>query len=97
MEFQQKIVYQSQFIHVMGVHSHVNFILIKRQNVGIVDAWVNVLHLVNHHAQPHAMEDALIMNNRVEIHLKLEKEKDALLDVQLIVLDHVLVHVKDIV
>ena len=57
MEKWLKTIYLIQLIHVMDVHSHVNFILIRKLNVGIVDVWENVLHHVLMDVRHHVMED----------------------------------------
>jgi hypothetical protein len=77
MEFLHPMNWWLRLIHAMDAHIHASSILIRKQNVGIVDVWVNVLHHAHHHVQHHVMVDVSITMNSLEVHLKQVKVEDA--------------------
>ena len=70
-----------------------NFILIRKQRVGMQVAWGNVSHHVNIHVPIVVMVDALITVVRTRVNIKLVKVEVALLDVQSIALVYAKIHV----
>lgn len=69
-------------LSVKDAHTHVNFILIRKQIVGMLDVWVDVSHRVPHHVQLHALVHVLITMLIAASHIKPVRVEDAVLDVQ---------------
>lgn len=93
VEFLQKTHYLQPHIHVVVAVTRANFILTRKQRVGMQVAWDNVSHHVNIHAQIVVMADALITVARTRVNIKLVKVEVVLLDVQSIALVYVKIHV----
>ena len=74
----------------MDVHIHANFILIRKQLVGILDVWANAIQHVYQDAYHHALDHVLEMKKKNRMIINLEKAKDVHHSVQLIALDRVM-------
>ena len=79
--FQHKIQYLILYISAQDVHTHVNFIPIRKRNVGMQDVWVNVLYHAIQHALHHAMVDVSIMRHMISMDINMVKVEVVLLDV----------------
>lgn len=93
MEFQQLIKQNQLIILATDVPTLVSSIPIKRQNVGMLLVWVNVLTRVPIHVRILVPEVVLIIPVRILL-IKQEKEEDVQPDAQLTVSDLVKVFVK---
>ena len=69
----------------MGAHTVVSSILIRRLHVGMLDVWVNVLHLAQTVVSHPVLVVVLIIQVKIQEIIELEKAEDALTDVQLTV------------
>lgn len=92
-----RMKFMSPIIHVKDAHSHVSIIPIRRQIVGMLDAWVDASRHATLHVQHHALVDVWITKLNPVMDIRVVKVKDVQLGAHSTALVYALEYVKDIV